>query len=90
MDLWSRYQGRALSSEGLDTALGAFDMFVLHDQEQDLDYVRYADAVAKREVSNDSIRSYGHLTHWRSSSGPNIRHLKTYQPEKRPYAWSAG
>lgn len=40
IELWSRYQGQPLSSEGLDTALGAFDMFVLHDQEQDLDYVR--------------------------------------------------
>ncbi len=40
VELWSRYQGRALSSDGLDTALGAFDMFVLHDQEQDIDYVR--------------------------------------------------
>lgn len=40
VELWSRYQGRALTSEGLDTALAAFDMFVLHDQEQDLDYVR--------------------------------------------------
>ncbi len=39
VELWSRYQGQALSSVGLDTALGAFDMFVLHDQEQDLDYV---------------------------------------------------
>jgi F-box protein 21 len=39
VELWSRYQGRALSSEGLDTALGAFDMFVLHDREEDLDYV---------------------------------------------------
>ncbi|KAL2179468.1 uncharacterized protein P884DRAFT_194834 [Thermothelomyces heterothallicus CBS 202.75] len=49
VDLWSRYQGRALSSEGLDTALGAFDMFVLHDQEQDLDYiVRTLDALAEQ------------------------------------------
>ena len=39
VELWSRYQGQALSSVGLDTALGAFDMFVLHDQEQDLEYV---------------------------------------------------
>ncbi|KAK4124152.1 hypothetical protein N657DRAFT_617048 [Parathielavia appendiculata] len=49
VELWSRYQGRALSSEGLDTALAAFDMFVLHDQEQDLDYVvRTLDALAER------------------------------------------
>lgn len=39
MDVWSRYQGQALSAKDLDTALGAFDMFVLHDQTQDLDYV---------------------------------------------------
>jgi F-box protein 21 len=40
VELWSQYQGRPLTSDGLDTALAAFDMFVLHDQEQDLDYVR--------------------------------------------------
>ncbi|KAJ4291565.1 hypothetical protein N0V88_006163 [Collariella sp. IMI 366227] len=39
VDVWSQYQGRALSSGGLDTALGAFDMFVLHDQEQGLNYI---------------------------------------------------
>ncbi|KAK4156816.1 hypothetical protein C8A00DRAFT_30251 [Chaetomidium leptoderma] len=49
VELWSRYQGQALSFEGLDTALGAFDMFVLRDQEQDLDYVvRALDALAQR------------------------------------------
>jgi F-box protein 21 len=39
VEVWSRYQGHALSSRNLDTALGAFDMFVLHDQPHDLDYV---------------------------------------------------
>ncbi|KAL1837574.1 hypothetical protein VTJ49DRAFT_3634 [Mycothermus thermophilus] len=39
IEIWSSYQGRALSSEGLDRALAAFDMFVLHDQEEDVDYV---------------------------------------------------
>lgn len=39
VEVWSRYQGQALSSRNLDTALGAFDMFVLHDQPHDLDYV---------------------------------------------------
>ncbi|KAL2139854.1 hypothetical protein VTI28DRAFT_4617 [Corynascus sepedonium] len=49
VELWSRYQGRALSSQGLDTALGAFDMFVLYDQEQDVDYVvRTLDALAEQ------------------------------------------
>jgi F-box protein 21 len=40
VEVWSRYQGQALSSEHLDTALGAFDMFVVHDREHNLDYVR--------------------------------------------------
>jgi len=48
VELWSRYQGRALSSQGLDTALGAFDMFVLYDQEQDVDYVRCAHEVDEK------------------------------------------
>ncbi|KAK4146630.1 uncharacterized protein C8A04DRAFT_34824 [Dichotomopilus funicola] len=49
VDVWSRYQGHALSSEGLDTALAAFDMFVLHDQDEDLDYVvSTLDDIAKR------------------------------------------
>jgi len=39
VDAWSKYQGNALSGRGLDRALGAFDMFVLHDQPEDLDYV---------------------------------------------------
>ncbi|KAL2258361.1 hypothetical protein VTK26DRAFT_8362 [Humicola hyalothermophila] len=39
VEVWSRYQGQALSSRDLDTALGAFDMFVLHDQPYDLDYI---------------------------------------------------
>lgn len=39
VEVWSRYQGQPLSYRGLDTALGAFDMFVLHDQPYDLDYV---------------------------------------------------
>ena len=39
VEVWSGYQGAALSARGLDRAVGAFDMFVLHDQPQDLDYV---------------------------------------------------
>ncbi|GAB1317248.1 F-box domain-containing protein [Madurella fahalii] len=39
VDVWCQYQGQALSAKDLDTALGAFDMFVLHDQHQDLDYI---------------------------------------------------
>ena len=38
VEVWSKYQGAALSARGLDRALGAFDMFVLHDKEQDLDW----------------------------------------------------
>ncbi|KAL2134609.1 hypothetical protein VTI74DRAFT_11351 [Chaetomium olivicolor] len=49
VEVWSRYQGRALSSEGLETALGAFDMFVLHDQDQGLGYiVQTLDELAKQ------------------------------------------
>ncbi|KAL2024768.1 hypothetical protein VTK56DRAFT_5589 [Thermocarpiscus australiensis] len=49
VEVWSRYQGQALSSRNLDTALGAFDMFVLHDQPHDLDYIqRTLDALAER------------------------------------------
>ncbi|KAK4194978.1 hypothetical protein QBC40DRAFT_289796 [Triangularia verruculosa] len=39
VDVWSKYQGRLDSRQGLDIALGAFDMFVLHDQTHDLDYI---------------------------------------------------
>ncbi|KAK0714348.1 hypothetical protein B0T21DRAFT_426509 [Apiosordaria backusii] len=39
VQVWSRYQGRLDSRQSLDTALGAFDMFVLHDQTHDLDYI---------------------------------------------------
>lgn len=39
VEVWCGYQGQALSYDNLDTALGAFDMFVLHDQPHDLDYV---------------------------------------------------
>lgn len=39
VEIWSKYQGNPLSTRGLDTALGAFDMFVLHDQPHDLDYI---------------------------------------------------
>jgi len=34
VEAWS-----SIDTVGLDRALGAFDMFVLHDQPQDLDYV---------------------------------------------------
>ncbi|KAH8887068.1 hypothetical protein GQ53DRAFT_827620 [Thozetella sp. PMI_491] len=39
VETWAAYQGSPVSSRGLDRALGAFDMFLLHDQVQDLDYV---------------------------------------------------
>ncbi|KAK3313918.1 hypothetical protein B0H66DRAFT_607155 [Apodospora peruviana] len=49
VDVWSKYQGAPLSTRGLDRALGAFDMFVLHDQDQDLDYIsRSFDDLAER------------------------------------------
>ncbi|KAK3305534.1 uncharacterized protein B0T15DRAFT_555780 [Chaetomium strumarium] len=49
VEVWSRYQGQPSSSRNLDTALGAFDMFVLHDQNQDLDYiVRTLDTLAEQ------------------------------------------
>ncbi|KAK4171708.1 hypothetical protein QBC36DRAFT_382362 [Triangularia setosa] len=39
VEVWFQYQGRLDSRQDLDTALGAFDMFVLHDQPHDLDYI---------------------------------------------------
>ncbi|KAK3376009.1 hypothetical protein B0T24DRAFT_617763 [Lasiosphaeria ovina] len=39
VEVWAEYQGAPLSARGLDRALGAFDMFVLHDQPQDLEYI---------------------------------------------------
>lgn len=39
VDVWSKYQDAPDSHDGLEQALGGFDMFVLHDQPQDLDYV---------------------------------------------------
>ncbi|KAK4216350.1 hypothetical protein QBC37DRAFT_417010 [Rhypophila decipiens] len=49
VDVWSKYQSNPLSTRGLDRALGAFDMFVLHDQLQDLDYIsRSFDSLATR------------------------------------------
>ncbi len=36
---WSRFQGTEQSFENLGRALGAFDMFVLHDEEEDMDDV---------------------------------------------------
>ena len=52
VELWSRYQGQSSSFAGLDTALGAFDMFVLHDQEQDLEYVRLGPNVRPSSVTD--------------------------------------
>ncbi|VBB81378.1 Putative protein of unknown function [Podospora comata] len=39
VEVWFSYQGRLNSREHLDAALGAFDMFVLHDQDHDLNYI---------------------------------------------------
>lgn len=36
---WSRFQDAPLGIKGLDRALGAFDMFVLHDQHGDMDEI---------------------------------------------------
>jgi len=37
---WTKHQDMRLDFEGLDRALGAFDMFVLHQDETDMDEVR--------------------------------------------------
>ncbi|KAK5653532.1 hypothetical protein OQA88_8791 [Cercophora sp. LCS_1] len=39
VDVWSKYQGSPLTGRGLEEALGAFDMFVLHDAPHDLNYI---------------------------------------------------
>ncbi|KAK0610456.1 hypothetical protein B0T17DRAFT_500397 [Bombardia bombarda] len=54
VDVWSQYQGAPLSSRGLDRALGAFDMFVLHDQPYDLEYISSSfDALAAQFQSEN-------------------------------------
>ncbi|KAK1753508.1 Transglutaminase-like superfamily-domain-containing protein [Echria macrotheca] len=39
VELWSKFQWDLSSRKGLDGALAAFDMFFLHDQPQDIDYI---------------------------------------------------
>ena len=40
VEVWSKcYETGTDAYSGLDRALGAFDMFVLHDQPYDLEYV---------------------------------------------------
>jgi len=39
VEIWYAYQESPLARKGLEQALGAFDLFVLHDQPQDIDYV---------------------------------------------------
>jgi hypothetical protein len=39
VEVWSQYQDTPLSTRHLDQALGAFDMFVLYDQKEDIDWV---------------------------------------------------
>ncbi|KAK3320066.1 hypothetical protein B0T19DRAFT_433759 [Cercophora scortea] len=53
VDVWARYQGNPLSARGLDRALGAFDMFVLHDQPQDLDYILHTLDVLTEEFQHE-------------------------------------
>ncbi|KAK4187835.1 hypothetical protein QBC35DRAFT_409613 [Podospora australis] len=39
VDIWSQYQDKPGSFDGLARACGAFDLFFLYDQPQDLDYI---------------------------------------------------
>lgn len=39
--IWYTYQESPLTRRGLEQALGAFDLFVLHDQPQDIDYASF-------------------------------------------------
>jgi F-box protein 21 len=41
VEFWSKFQWDLSSRKGLDGALAAFDMFFLHDQPQDIDYVGF-------------------------------------------------
>ena len=38
---WHAYQASSLTLDGLERALAAFDMFVIHGDEEDMDEVRY-------------------------------------------------
>ncbi|KAK1830543.1 hypothetical protein QBC39DRAFT_353834 [Podospora conica] len=68
VDAWSKYQGNALSGRGLDRALGAFDMFVLHDQPQDLDYIcNTFDSIA-REFRQENRGFHGWTTRQKALS----------------------
>ncbi|KAK0713803.1 hypothetical protein B0T26DRAFT_833498 [Lasiosphaeria miniovina] len=56
VEVWAEYQGAPLSARGLDRALGAFDMFVLHDQPQDLEYISESFDRLAREFRQENPR----------------------------------
>lgn len=55
VDVWSKYQGSPLTGRGLEEALGAFDMFVLHDAPHDLNYVGPQPSVCLKNLADHQI-----------------------------------